>query len=106
MAPRKKAEDSASLAVKHYRAWSTAREVVKEGNDDLGIAVKQAIEALNCSKWAFKQAAELRRMKETKACARIKELKQLCQDLGLTDENFKPVQGDIEDVIASTEAEV
>lgn len=90
-------------SLQHYRNWSAAKSAAKEASGEVGLATKQACDDLEVTKKAFNFAANLRRMDPTKAGPIIRDLKKLCQEWGVTDENFDPVQSDLEEAIRNTE---
>lgn len=105
MAPRRRGSSEAP-SLKHYRDWSTARDMSKDAQTDLGGIIKQAVTALAVGKKPFKQACEWRRMASVKAVAQINDLRQLCYELGITDENFRPLQSEMFSEIDDTEPAV
>lgn len=100
MARLKAVEENKFL--KHWHLWSQARSEAKDASTGLGEIVKAAIEDLNIGKKPFKIAAELRRQDAVKASAFIRDLKKACIEMGVADENFDPVQTDLEDAIKNT----
>jgi hypothetical protein len=106
MKPRQKSEH---MAAKYYRDWAVKKDVSEDASKDLKQVVEQVLESLEVAGPSLALAFKWQRMlsdRPEKVWHQIRTLKRMCIDLGLTDEDFNPLdpQGDIEDAIRESES--
>jgi hypothetical protein len=101
----RKSFNAEAASMKHYRNWSSAKDVAQDGSKDLAAVIKDAAHALDVAPKAFTIACRWAREPE-KSVQEIRHLKRLAFEFGLVDADFNPLQTDLLDAIEATESVV